>query len=200
MPTGPQRAVASIPDATAPTLPAAGCVGRLSLTGPTRAPLVAAAAVAAGGAVAALPLLGEAVGAVDRLVAARLEGDLGLLAALAAHRRVHLALRAVVAPGAVPTAGVAAATRVAAARAVAATVGVAATATLLGLARRATLGAAPRLVGESAAREELLLAGGEGERLAAVAAGEGLVLVTHACACPFLVPTRGHRSIEMACR
>ena len=121
--------------------------------------LVAVAAVAAAAAVAAgLPPLGEAVRAVDRLVAPRLEGDLRLLATVAAHRRVHLALRAVI-----PT------------RAIATAVGIAA-ATLLRLARAPAVWAAPGLVDQPTLLVELLLTGGPDEFLPTIAAGQCFVL------------------------
>src|SRR5262249_52532660 len=102
----------------------------------------------------------EALRAVDGLVAARLEGDLGLLAALRAGRREHLPTRAVVAATA-PTGRV----------------GVAATpAPALLLARAPALRAAAGLVHEPAALVELLLPGGERELLPAIAAGQGPVL------------------------
>src|SRR4051812_24375034 len=61
------------------------------------APAAVAATAAAGTVAAGLAPLGEAVGAVDGLVAARLEGDLGLLAAAAADGVEHLARGALVA-------------------------------------------------------------------------------------------------------
>src|SRR5581483_9344873 len=107
---------------------------------------------------------GEAVRAVDRLVAARLERDAGLVAAARAGGREHLALAAAIAAataGGIATAGVT----------VRATVGLAVSSA--GLATR-------RLVGEAAGGKELLLPDGEGKRLPAIAAGKGLVGVTHA--------------------
>src|SRR5690606_33562789 len=98
----------------------------------------------------------EAVGAVHRLVVPRNEGDHGVLAAVAADRRVHRALRA----GAV--AGVAA---------------VAAPAGRLG--RPAARRPAPGLVGAALLSVDLLLTGGAHELGAAVAAGQGLVCEAH---------------------
>src|SRR5437762_10458507 len=120
-----------------------------------RAPYERASAVRAR---VAASLLREAVRAVDRLVAARLERHPGLVAAGRAGGREHLALAAIAAG---------AAARIAAAR-------IAAGATA-GLALGAALRAAGGLVGEPARGEELLLPDGEGKRLAAIAAGERLV-------------------------
>src|SRR5581483_9136667 len=101
-------------------------------------------------------LLLEAVRAVDRLIAARLERHLGLLATLRAGRGEHLAawpIAAVAAFGA-PTA----------------------------LVRRSTGGATGGFVGEALLCEELLLPFREGERGTAVAASQrlvGIARVTH---------------------
>src|SRR5438045_773602 len=121
----------------------------------------------------------EAVRAVDGLVAARLEGDLGLLAAARAGGREHLPARAVVAAAVAARAAVVAATATATAtEAVAArrVAEAAAAAAALLLARAPALRAASGLVGQAAALVELLLAGRERELLAAVAAGQGPVL------------------------
>ena len=100
----------------------------------------------------------EAIGAVDGLLAAGLEGYLSLLPALSANRREHLPLTSLV-PAA---AGIPAAT----------------TACLIG---SSAAGASARLVGEALLSEELLLSRREDELLVAVAAGEGFVLhVDHA--------------------
>ena len=129
-------------------------------------PAAVSTAVAGAGGLAARR---EAIGAVHRLVAARLEGDLGLLATLAAHRREHLALRAIVAAIRAVTA-----TRAAAGVAAAA-------ATLLRLARAAAVRAATRLVGQPALLVELLLTGGEDEILVTIDASDILVLEAHPC-------------------
>src|SRR5262245_3227488 len=119
----------------------------------------------------------EAVGAVDRLVAARLERHLGLAAAARAGRREHLAARPVVAAAvAARAAVVAAAEAVAAGRVAVAAAAAAAATTALHLARAPALRAATGLVGQAAALVELLLPGGECELLTTVAAGQGPVL------------------------
>src|SRR5581483_1168812 len=123
----------------------------------------------------AAALLGEAVGAVDRLVAARLERHARLLAALRAGGGEHLAPAVAAAPGGVATRGIPAGAITAGAVAAG---GVAAGIAAGGAARLSAIRAAARLVGEAAAGVELLLAAGEGERSAAIAAGKGLVCVT----------------------
>jgi hypothetical protein len=101
----------------------------------------------------------ETIGTIDRLVATRLEGDLGLLATLAANRVEHLTLRAIVAAAcAVATTSVAAAT-------------------LLSLARPTAIGATTRLIDQPTLRVEFLLTGSPGEFLAAIAALQSFVLV-----------------------
>src|SRR5947209_4282331 len=103
----------------------------------------------------------EAVVAVDRLVAARLERNFRLLPAAAAGHAVHLARAA--------PAGVAASVRAAGVAAVPA----AALARVL--ARGAAVGAAVRLVLEALRREELLFAGREEELRTAVGAGQPFI-------------------------
>jgi len=92
---------------------------------------------------------GEAVGAVDGLVQPRLERDLGLFAALGADGGVHLPIPVSAEPASLPPGR---------------------------LAGCAAFRAASGLVGEALLREELLLARGEDELAATIAAGEGLVL------------------------
>jgi len=99
----------------------------------------------------------EAVTAVDGLVTAGLEGNLGGTAASVAHGAVHLARGA--SPVVPSAAGVA----------------------LVGAAS----GAAARLVGEALFREESLFRDSEGEFRAAVTAYQGLVGV-HGCYLLFL--------------
>src|SRR5437762_1508600 len=111
------------------------------------------------------PLLFEAIGAVHRLVAARLERNARFLAAVAAHRAEHLAL----------TTAVSATTTAAAA---------AAATTAAGATRRAVSRATARRVLQSTRGIELLLAGRPDELLPAVAAGQGLVLETHVISPP----------------
>src|SRR5262245_50535129 len=103
----------------------------------------------AGLAAAATPDGLEALRAVDRLVAARLERHLSLPPAVRAGRREHLAR-----PAAAVAAGAAAALLVGA----------------------PALGAAARVVDEPPALVELLLAAREHELLSAVTAGQGAVL------------------------
>lgn len=123
-------------------------------------PAAAAATASAVPAAARGPVGRKAVRAVHGPVATRLEGHLGVLATLGAHRGEHLPLPALVAASGIASAG-----RIAAAC----------------LAGDPALGAPTRLVGEALLREELLLSLGEDEFLAAVPAGEGLVLhVDHA--------------------
>src|SRR5262249_52922129 len=121
---------------------------------------------------AAAGLLGaEAVAAVHRTIASRLERHLGVATAVGAHRRIHL-----------PRPGrVAAATTVpAAATTVSATAAVSAPdVTTGGLARAAAMRAALRLVGEAAARVELLIVGSEDELRAAIHARQIPVGVWH---------------------
>ena len=95
-------------------------------------------------------VLTEAVAAVNGTIIARAEGDLGLHSAGSAGRVVHL-----------PRLGVAAA----------------AASVVLLLAGRPAFGAAARLVGEPFLGEEILLGGGENKLGAAVATGQGLVLI-----------------------
>src|ERR1700678_1935803 len=104
----------------------------------------------------------EAVAAVNRLVAAGLERNGGLAAALAAFHFEHFARGTV--------AAVAAA---AAARAVARTA--AAAGSTLGLTRRAAIHAAVGLIGEALRGEKLLFAGAEREGCAAINAIEGFI-------------------------
>src|SRR5579884_290053 len=99
-------------------------------------------------------LLLEAARAVDRLVAARAEGDLRHPTTARASDCVYRALGARAALGVVAAAP-------------------------LALACGPALGAAAGLVGETFLGVELLLALGESERAAAVAAGEGLIGVLH---------------------
>src|SRR6185503_19745341 len=115
---------------------------------------------------AAAPLAAEAVRAIDGLAARRAEGDLSLLAAVRARGAEHLARPAVatVAAAATATAAVAAAGPAAAIR------------VARGLAAGATRRTAPRL-GEPTLCVEVLLTGGEHELLAAVGAGQVLVVV-----------------------
>jgi len=112
-----------------------------------------------------LPIRGrtrrEAIAAVNRLVAARLERHFGRLSALAAGRLEHLA---------------ATATRRSAASAVASAAATAAGSTLSltgGAAFRATIG----LVLEAFAREELLFAGAKNELAVAINAAQGFICV-----------------------
>src|SRR5439155_2464899 len=107
------------------------------------------------------PLLFEAIGAVDRLVAARLERNARFLAAVAANRAEHLALTTAVSATAA-----------------------AATTTTAGATRRAVSRATARRVLQSTRGVELLLAGRPDELLPAVAAGQGLVLKTHVISPP----------------
>jgi hypothetical protein len=136
--------------------------------------------VAVGAAAAIL----EAFPAIHRLASGRLEWDLGLFAALAANRRVHLARTAAVAVAtAVATttasaAAVAVATVAAAAAAVAAATVAIATGGALLLAGRAARRAAQGLR-IAALGIERLLAGSEYKGLAAIAAGERSI--THGC-------------------
>src|SRR5438874_2090637 len=114
-------------------------------------------------------LLLEAVAAIHRLVATRLERDARLATAVAARRGEHLALTASVSATATTTAAVPAA-RIS-------------TATAAPTTLRAPCGAivcaAGRRVLETAAGVELLLAGRPDELLAAVTADQGLVLKAH---------------------
>jgi len=108
------------------------------------------------------PNLLKAVRAVNRPVGPRLERNPRFLPAVAANGAEHLALVSV-------TATTAAGAAVAVASAA------------LGVAsRRPAAGTAPGLVHEAPGRIEFLLACGKDERLAAVAAGQGLVCVGHA--------------------
>ena len=116
------------------------------------------------GAAGAAPLAREAVRAVDRAVAAWLEGHTRLLAALGADGGVHGALRAPVpATRVVPVTG-AVDTAVSATRL-----------TTAGLASSPAIHATRRCVLEALGRVELLLTSGEYERLAAITAGECLI-------------------------
>src|SRR5512133_3786329 len=130
----------------------AGRCGRSDAPAPSgpRLPARAAAAPTTTAAATARAVLLETVGAVDRPIAARLEGHLGVLATLGANDRIHLALATVAtAVGGAALAGC--------------------------LARRPASGAAHRGA-ETLLGEEFLLAGREGEFLAAIVASEGLVL------------------------
>jgi hypothetical protein len=95
------------------------------------------------------PTAREAVSAIDRLVSARLERNLGDTPALAAGCLEHFTCAA--APSAVRRAS--------------------------GFACRAALRAAARLVGKALHCEKLLFAGGERELLPAVSAGERFVCI-----------------------
>src|SRR5581483_8003262 len=97
------------------------------------------------------PLAFEAVRAVHGPVAPRLEGHLGLPAALGTHRRIHVASLAAVSATRAPGAAA------------------------LGLAGRSAFGAAGRLVVEAAAGVKLLLASGKGELAATITADQRLV-------------------------
>jgi hypothetical protein len=122
---------------------------------PVIGPLEAAPTTAAGtAAAAARRALLEAVTAVHRAVAARLEWDLGLAAATGALRGIHLARagRVSAAPTAASAVAPATAHRVAAG----------------GLAGTAAVRTAFRLVGESTAGVELLVIRGEDELRSAV--------------------------------
>ena len=104
---------------------------------------------------------GEAIGAVDGLLAAGLEWYLSLLPALSTDRREHLPLPTVVpAAGRVPSGGIASPASVS-------------------LVRGPAFGAPARLVGEALLCEELLLSNGKDELSVAVAASERLVF--HVC-------------------
>src|SRR3954453_4395002 len=106
----------------------------------------------------------EAIRAVDGLLAAGLERHLGEATALRADGLEHLGRSALV-PA--PVAAVAVVGHAAPAAVAPALVG------------RAALSAAARFVGEALLSKEGLLTFREGERVAAVAAGEGLVGVGH---------------------
>jgi hypothetical protein len=114
----------------------------------------------------------EALRAVHRLVTARLEGDLGLLATRRARRREHLAARPVEAAATAAAVATAAAEAIASATAVAAATTTAATR----LAGSAALRASARLVHQSARLIELLLAARKYELTATVTTGNRLVL------------------------
>lgn len=97
-------------------------------------------------------VLAEAVAAVDGTVLARTEGDLGFCSAGGAGRVEHFAL--LVSPATAAAAAI-----------------------VLLLAGRPALGAAAGFIGEALFGEEVLFGGGENEFGAAVAAGEGFVLI-----------------------
>src|SRR5215213_8211251 len=126
------------------------------LSGPPKFSVVRVLPAVAGSA-RRLPLLLEAIRAVDRLVATWHERHLGLFAARCAGRAVHLARAAAVAA----TAAAVALAIVVAAAAVAITATAAATAA--GLTLLAARCAARRLVGEALLRVELLLTAGKDE-------------------------------------
>jgi hypothetical protein len=105
---------------------------------------------------------GEAVAAVDGLVATRLERHFGRLTALAAGRLEHLAATA-------------ARSSTAATGAVASTAAAARTA--LGLTGRAAFGATVGLILEAFAREELLFSGAENELTVAINAAQGFISI-----------------------
>src|SRR6185295_1165782 len=109
--------------------------------------------------------LRETIAAIHGTVAARLEGNLGRLAALAADRAEHLA-----GPAAAATAAAAAAETTAAATAPAAT-------TARGLLRRAARRAPLGLVREPELREPLLFARRKGELRSTIDARQRLVRV-----------------------
>jgi hypothetical protein len=109
----------------------------------------------------------EAIAAVDRLVATRLERHGGLPAAVAASHFEHLALGT--------RSAAAAAVAAAAAAGVAATA--AAGACTLGLAGRAAIRATVRFVREALRCEELLFARTKGKRCVAINAVEGFVCI-----------------------
>ena len=134
----------------------------IQLSQPRLIPPLPPATAAASAVATARSALLEAVPAVHRPVAPRLERHFRLLAAVCARGRVHL-------PGPrrvrAPASGVAAA---ASARVAAG-----------GLARAPAIRTALRLVRESAARVEFLVIRGERERRSAVNAGQLLVGVWH---------------------
>ena len=143
------------------TSPTAGGVSSQLVT------VVASAAVAPA---ARAPRLREAVRAVDRLIAPWLERHLGLVPARGAGRREHLSVLATIpttATGAIASAAGGVPTGV---------VAPGATTPPTPTARAALL-AARGIAGEALLREELLLTFREGELVAAVAAGQGLVRV-----------------------
>jgi hypothetical protein len=137
-------AAAATTVATAAAATASAATATVTTTATTVTATTAAAATTA-------TLAAEAVRAVNRAIATRLERDFGLLAARSAYGRVHLA-------GAAAVAATTIAARV-----------------TLRLAGGATIRTAGRLA-EALASKELLLASREGELGAAIAAREGLVL------------------------
>jgi hypothetical protein len=125
----------------------------------------AAATTTTAAAAAVRRALLEAVAAVHRAIATRLEGNFCFFAAARALRRVHLARagRVAAAPATTAVAATSAAARVTAAR----------------LARAPAVRAPLRLVGEAAARVELLIFCGEREFRSAVHARQLLVSECH---------------------
>jgi hypothetical protein len=125
----------------------------------------AAATTTTAAAAAVRRALLEAVAAVHRAIATRLEGNFCFFAAARALRRVHLARagRVTAAPATTAVAATPAAARVTAAR----------------LARAPAVRAPLRLVGEAAARVELLIFCGEREFRSAVHARQLLVSECH---------------------
>ena len=120
---------------------------------------------------AAVLTLRKAISAVDRLVSSRLKRHLRIFAAAAARCWEHFALWAT-APGVSATAASAA----------------------LCLACRTAIGAAAGLVREALRSEKFLLAGGKGERRAAINAGQGLVGVRRFLRASFSVTDGGRTS------
>ncbi|SRR5579884_1097293 len=104
------------------------------------------------------PSLLEAIGAIQRLAARRLEWNLGLLATLVAHRRIHLARRA--GPGAPVSA-------------------IRGGKVALVLARVPAIAAADGLVLEATTLIEFLFARSPHECISTVPAGDGFVLEAH---------------------